>query len=267
MSLKGILVHLDNTPGCRIRIDAAIALAERHNAHLTGLYATAKNFVGPDSKSRLLSVAETRMLFEQKTSASGIRTRWLCIDPADGVPDISDQVIAEAFYGDLVIVSQSDPFSNIENYVPRELPERLALGSGRAILILPHTWKSATLGKRIMLAWRGGKASARALSDAIPLMAKADMVNILQVNPKRSKKQDDEKLLGYLDVHGIKATIDKLIADEISTGDMLLNRACDQGIDLIVLGVFARTTFGALGLGPVGKYLLGHMTVPVLMSR
>ena len=117
-----------------------------------------------------------------------------------------------------------------------------------------------------MLAWRGGKASSRALNDAIPFLERAFLVNVLQVNPLENHSLDMAKLDTYLKTHGIKSAADKLTTDDISVGDIILNRACDQGIDLIVIGVFARTRFGALGLGPVGKHLLEHMTVPVLMS-
>jgi nucleotide-binding universal stress UspA family protein len=133
-------------------------------------------------------------------------------------------------------------------------------------MVLPHIGVR-TVGARVMMAWRGGRASSRALNDAIPFLEQAQLVNLLQVNPPHEHDQDERKLRTYLQYHNIKVTADKLTADDVSIGDIILNRACDQGIDLIVLGVFARTRFGALGLGPVSKYLLEHMTVPILMSR
>ena len=38
MSLKDILVHIADGRHCRARLDAAIALAAAHDAHLIGLY-------------------------------------------------------------------------------------------------------------------------------------------------------------------------------------------------------------------------------------
>ena len=40
MSMKEILVHLDNTDRCQTRLDVAISLTITHQAHLTGVYAT-----------------------------------------------------------------------------------------------------------------------------------------------------------------------------------------------------------------------------------
>ena len=37
MSMKEILVHLDNTDRCQTRLDVAISLTLTHQAHLTGV--------------------------------------------------------------------------------------------------------------------------------------------------------------------------------------------------------------------------------------
>ena len=38
MAFKDLLVHVDNTKAYPARLDAAIRLAQTHEAHLTGLY-------------------------------------------------------------------------------------------------------------------------------------------------------------------------------------------------------------------------------------
>ena len=38
MTYKDLLVHLDDSKGCASRVDAAVRLAARHGAHLTGFY-------------------------------------------------------------------------------------------------------------------------------------------------------------------------------------------------------------------------------------
>ena len=43
-------------------------------------------------------------------------------------------------------------------------------------------------------------------------------------------------------------------------GDLLLNHACDQKMDLLCIGGYAQTRRGAFVLGPVAA----HMTLPVL---
>jgi nucleotide-binding universal stress UspA family protein len=50
-------------------------------------------------------------------------------------------------------------------------------------------------------------------------------------------------------------------------GDTLLNRVCEEGFDLLVMGAYAHTPQGKIVLGSVARHLLEHMTVPVLMSH
>lgn len=47
---------------------------------------------------------------------------------------------------------------------------------------------------------------------------------------------------------------------------MILSRAADQGIDLIVMGAYGHARWRQLILGGVTRHMLDHMTAPVLMS-
>ncbi len=69
------------------------------------------------------------------------------------------------------------------------------------------------------------------------------------------------KLAGFLALHGAKTTCEARLISNIGFGDALLNRAAEEGIDLLVAG-------GALpsAPAPLASQLLKQMTVPVLMS-
>jgi nucleotide-binding universal stress UspA family protein len=71
----------------------------------------------------------------------------------------------------------------------------------------------------------------------------------------------------HLERHGVKAAPERVIVSNSSVGDALLNRACEEGFDLVVMGAYAHTPQGKLALGSVAKHLLKQMTVPVLMSH
>ncbi len=45
MVIKDLLVHLDQTPVAQKRLDAALTLGQRFNAHVTALYLMAEPFV------------------------------------------------------------------------------------------------------------------------------------------------------------------------------------------------------------------------------
>ncbi|MCF6178217.1 MAG: universal stress protein [Geopsychrobacter sp.] len=266
MPIKEILVHLDNSDRCQTRLEVAISLGLKHQAHLTGLYATpppyyAVNWVDPPP-----AVVAMEARFSEMTSAAGLAADLICTDAPGLIASVNERVILQAYYADLVIVGQTDPSAgSLRN--PDDLPEQLALSAGRPVLVIPRFGEFKTVGQRILLAWRGGRASSRALNDAIPFLEQAKQVTLSMVNPDEQFETQAKKLCTYLARHGTKAAIDKLSAENIRVGDVLLNQTCDLGIDLVVLGVFAQRRLGKTRLGPVGKHFLEYMTIPVLMSR
>ena len=45
MPLKNILVHIDDSPRCEVRLALGLSLARAHEAHLTGIYAMAPPYI------------------------------------------------------------------------------------------------------------------------------------------------------------------------------------------------------------------------------
>jgi hypothetical protein len=64
--------------------------------------------------------------------------------------------------------------------------------SGRPILVIPYIGRFETLGTKILVGWNNGREAARAVSDAIPLLAKATSVTILEAHYKGRKPATDD---------------------------------------------------------------------------
>lgn len=266
MSMKEILVHLDNTDRCQTRLDVAISLALSHQAHLTGVYATPPPYYAVHWVDPPPEVVETETRFKQMAASAGIATSWICTDAPGLIASVSERLVSQAYFADLVIVGQGD--QAVRGFkTASDLPERLVLGIGRPVLIIPRFGEFKTVGQKIMLAWRGGKASSRGLNDAIHFLEQAKQVNLLMVNPGDNFEVQADRLCTYMGHHGVTASVDRLSVEDVRAGDVLLNQACDLGIDLVVLGVVAHRRLGKTSLGPVGKHFLEYMTLPVLMSR
>ena len=258
MALKEILVHLDHTPGCLARLEVAITLAHNHQAHLTGLYATESTYHSPYRPNAAPEI-KTETLFHEKTARAGVAADWLSGTAEESLVEVGERVILQAYYADLVVVGQAEASSG-----HRFIHEEVALGSGRPVLIVPNKGEFKTVGERVMVAWRRGKPSSRAINDALPLLKQARQVTVVRVNPQGDFENDVENLHAYLERHGIHSLSEKLKADNIRVGDLLLNQACDLGADLVVMGIFPAGRMA--GSGPVARYFLEHMTIPVLMS-
>ncbi len=266
MTFKDVLVHIDSTQQCAARLDLAIGLAKKHRAHLTGLYVISHPHYRPWHERTDMKVAEAQESFSQKTARAGIFAEWLCVDWTVTGVSVTEIVNIHAYHKDLVIVGQPQ-----DGDTPSDLPERLVSGSGRPVLIVPYAGTFNTVGERVMVAWKSGRESVRAVNDAMPFLLNAREVSILAVNPPAISESASNgpcaDICSHLARHDIKAKGEQLVAADIPIGDVLLNQAWEEGCDLLVMGAYTHTPRGTLALGSVARHVLKHMTMPVLMSH
>jgi nucleotide-binding universal stress UspA family protein len=280
MALKDILVNLDAAAASAARLDLACALARRHDAHLTGLFvvdisvaAMAGAEGGGAALAELIEIMRRDGLaaakvaedaFREKTRKEGVAAEWRMVE---GVAP--QQVALHGRYADLIVVGQDSPEEGAPAAGP--LLEAALFTSGRPVLVVPFAGRFETLGKRVLIGWNAKREAARAVHDALPLMTGAEAVGVLVVNPQPGSDMHGEEpgadIAQHLARHGVKVTVERIVAPELGADDALLNRAAESGADLIVIGGYGHSRLRELVLGGVTRGLLRHMTVPVLMSH
>lgn len=269
MNLKDILVHIDSRPTCKSRVQVAIQMAHSQGARLTGIYIIPHPYYGSHHSDPQALAQTARDAFEEAVHNAGIESGWICVNSERTGLDLPNALNLHAHYRDLLVVSQTD-YEITDRTIPPDLPERAILGSGRPVLVVPYAGNFKKFGKRIMLAWRGGPESSRVLHDAMPLLRKADLVQVMTLQGQHGDEAyevHDADICEHLARYGLPLACEKHVTGDLSVGDMLLNRCADEGIDLLVIGAFSQSRRGHQVLGEVGRYLLKFMTVPVLMSH
>lgn len=269
MNLKDILIHIDNRPTCTSRMKTAIALAKRQDARVTGLYVIPHPYYASHHRNPLDKAEEAKQDFVAAVEAAGLEYEWICVDSARSGLDLPNALNLYAHYRDLVVVSQTD-MEHPDRTIPPNLPEKAVLGSGRPVLIVPYTGDHARIGDQIMLAWRGGPESSRALHDSLPLLRKAEHVQVITIQGlggDEAYHAHDADIVSHMARYKLNLSSEKHVTGNLKIGDLLLNRCADEGIDLMVFGAFSEFRRGHQVLGETGRYLLEYMTVPVLMSH
>ena len=169
----------------------------------------------------------------------------------------------------LLVLGQTDPES--ETLTPGDLPESVALSTGRPTLVVPHIGARAKPGKSVMLCWNASRESARAASDALPFLTAAEKVVVLIVDPHTSAgghgAEPGADAAAWLARHGVKVTVQRDVAPDSDVGGVILSRAADHDVDLIVMGIYGHSRLREMVLGGASRVLLSSMTVPVLMSH
>ncbi len=278
MSYKDILVYVDNTPAAEARVAAAATIASSFGAHLTGLCAPYRPHMPPMIEARLGEhlvklqedvVGEWRetaqKAFEKATKNSGLSLEWRVVE---GDPE--ETLCLHGRYADLIVIGQHDPSIASEQPNPN-LADHLTMAAGRPVVVIPHSGHFARIGKQVMVAWNASRESARAVSDALPFLKAAQKVHILAINPQCGLNGHGETpgadIALHLARHGVNATAECLAAEDISAADLLLARAADEDVDLIVMGCYGRSRLREIVMGGATRHMLAHMTLPVLMAH
>lgn len=267
MGIRDILVHLDNSEASNARLDVAIAYARKHDARLRGLYLITHLFYEPRSLGEKSDSEKIEQSFADKTFQAGIKAELFFQDCTVMGSDVCNIITMQAYYTDLVILGQANLSATVVN-IPTDLAERVVLSCGRPVLIVPYSGIFETAGDRVMIAWKAGRESIRAVNDSLPYLQKAHVIDIVAGNEKGDSADSTlAAISNYLMLHGIKASHESISTGSFPIGDMLLNNVCEKKIDLLVMGAFAPNRRGKLEMSPVARHVLKHLTAPVLMSH
>lgn len=272
MSIKHLLVHVDASERSAARLDFAVALAQRFQARLTGLFAQ-KESSGPSLVARrasdhlLKAMADTQARFEAATAAAGLQAEWWQVEHGEHTNVVTQTVIC-ARYADLAILGQHDPDASV---VPEDLVEQVLLNSGRPVLVFPHIGRYGPPGRKTLIAWNGSREAARAVNDAIPFMQSTEEVTILAVHAgveaPDAGKVPQVDIVAHLRAHGIEATFERLPLSEIAFADAVLNRCYETDSDLLVMGGYGQYGWPTLYRGSNTRHILRTMTLPALLSH
>ena len=275
MGLRDILVVVDDKDAAAGRVAYAAALADRHGAHLTGLFVTPPLEIPtyvmaqlPAEAHRVRAEDDDRkaeaacLMFEQQVAGAGLASR------SEWVRESGISVERTARLGrlsDLVVVGQSDPENPLAGGV--DVAE-LVLSGGRPVLVVPYALRQPKLGEHILIAWNDSREAARAVADAMPILEAANNVSVLSVDPRKALGDTPgADIATHLARHDISVESASMDSRELSPADILLNRASDLSADMIVMGAYGRSRLRELVLGGVTYDILQRMTVPVLMSH
>ncbi|KZE25866.1 universal stress protein [Crenobacter luteus] len=278
MSYKSLLLHVDSGPRAAARVAVALSLAEAFDAHLTGLFVAPSplndaglplspyhSTGGASANPVEASAARARETFENAARQTGFaRFEWR---QYIGAP-IEDLVL-NARYHDLVILGQGDPAARVDA-LPADFPQTIVLAAGRPVLLIPHSGEFGLPGRRALIGWDGGREACRALTDALPLLARSEHTRVLTIDARpggaHGERPGSDVAL-YLSRHGIQVETMNDYAASVDVGNLLLSNAADIGADLIVMGAYGHSRLREIVLGGATRTVLQAMTVPVLMSH
>lgn len=270
MPLSSIIVHLDPGPRAAIRLDLAVRLAARDGARLVGVFARLApphrvGVVGTwPSPGYTVDAAASQAAFAAATAGLAA-AEWIDLNRGSE-PEVLGRFTILARTADLVVLGQHDPEQVVP--VPADLAEHVVTEAGRPVLVIPFAGAFPSLGERPLLAWHDSAQAARAAHDGLALLPAGAGLRVVSVARHGEPAPESvAPLLANLAAHGVAASSEHLVTDEAGLMDALLARAADHGADLMLMGAFGGQGLPFLGRGSGTRFILRHMTVPVLLSH
>src|SRR5712691_6977764 len=277
--LREILVFIDGRTETQGILEFAGILAQEHGARLISVFmqpeptvTPAETFARGKGMQSVIEVhqaqlerieADRRAQFEDIVRRHGIRpeSEWRSL------PYLSSEVGVHAYYADLVVIAR--PESAGETAGPPGLAESLVLSSGRPIILFPPRGTVSKV-RRILVAWNARREAIRAAADALPLLVKAEAVEVLVVDHERHAGHGQEPgadIARHLARHGAQVEVRRLSSDREDVGRLLLSQAAAFRADLLVMGAYGQSHLSEWMFGSVTRTVLAEADVPVLMSR
>lgn len=280
MSFKTILVDMNDVRRARHLLDAVVPLAAAMDAHLIGLTVVPPYVVIPsmDGAGTTVTVDQHReayrdemkqlkALFEAATGPRASQCAWREADA--GFTTAAGTLIEQGRAADLIVASTQDSTWTYSTML--EAPDRVAIESGRPLLLIPPAGAVPMPPKRITVAWNARRESARAVADALPLLKRADEVNVVWINPEHEPQQAGDlpaaEICASLARHGVKCSATGATAVDGDVGAELLRQVKASGSQLLVMGCYGHSRLREFVLGGASRHVLAHMTVPTLLSH
>ncbi len=271
--IKTILVPICHEQGAEERIDCAIDLANKHDAHIQALHILTPlenmaHAIHHDFTSSIELYSQfqqeakdeaekLREKYETKLKNSGVRFDW-CQEKGN----LLTYLYTYSRASDVTIVSQKgESYDDILDYI-----NDFIIGSGQPVLAIPRSGNCSAAPKNVLVAWDGSRESAKATSDAIPFLKVADKVTVLTISDDKKEELPEADICVHLSRHGVNAEA-MTKSNQASVHECILNTAEEIDADLIVSGAWGHKRLQELVFGGVTKTLISNQKRPVLFAH
>ncbi|HEX5693787.1 MAG TPA: universal stress protein [Arenimonas sp.] len=278
--IRDLFVFLQGTPADTAALDAAIVLAQAHEAHVAalavahapvpfasewGITAVGLDQAGFDALRQAAeqSAAKAR----ERLQAAGVAHEVRVVDSPLAWPE--EVAALHARHADLCVFGGPLPTSPGPRFGTGF--DALLMHSGRPVLLVPEGVKLMVPPRRVVIAWQPRREASRAVHDALPWLPRDARVDVLVVNPQATALGHGEApgsdIARHLARHGCQAQVVQVDRGGQGTGQAILQHAQDCIADLLVMGGFSHSRWREQVFGGVTRTVLEGSRTPVLFSH
>jgi nucleotide-binding universal stress UspA family protein len=287
MTMRGILVHVDEHRALQSVLTSALLVARRFDGQIDGLHARpgAPRIIPVAPEGAFIPASEIVEDLERadRDLDRQLRERFEAFMREHGVPAVGSvlpgaEVAAawrdEAVTGyealgslgrayDLIVVGRPLPGAAVPSM---SALEAALFESGRPILIAPPA-PPDKIGAVVVVAWNGSTETARTIALAMPFLTQAETVVVLSVEDGMVPGPSGAEIAQGLVRNGIAARTQQIRAGERAVGAAILEECTVLGADLLLKGAYTHSRLRQMIFGGATSHILGAAELPVIMAH
>lgn len=174
-----------------------------------------------------------------------------------------DAATAEARTFELALL----PWS-AETVSAQDMAQSLVFGAGVPVILIPPSTAAGSVD-HIAIAWDGSRVAARALCDALPLLAAGGRVSVVTVQGEKALGGSSiaQTLASSLERRGYTANAVNISLDGKPIATALQDAAIAEGAQLLAMGGFGHSRLRDFILGGATKGVFSDLRLAVLLSH
>jgi nucleotide-binding universal stress UspA family protein len=273
MSYASIMVAVDDGLHAPARVRLASDLALRLGARLIGTAACRPDYpqgYGETAVPMGMVIEEIRQAaLNGLAGAEQVFQHAACLnDRVEWRSDLEPPVRfleQQARAADLIVVGRYADDEGVTPGMAVEIGDVL-MGLGRPVLTVPPGTEHLA-AERIVVGWKNTPQTRRALSDAMPILRRAEAVQVMRIADDVENRSEIEDVVRYLSLHEVNARALQAKRSGWTVADDLRTGASAFGADLIVTGAYGYSRLREWFFGGVTRDLLKNASICCLMSH
>jgi len=267
--MKNVLLPVHQDVGQDARLQCALDLTRAVGGHLVCVDVEftprcMDDYISSGGLGVLLAEDEARQVgnrerIEQRLDHEEISWNW-----AEGSGSLEHSIRRAARLTDIIVVNAR--LSEFPHYEMAHLAGELIVKSGRPLLAVPQKATEFRATGHALIAWDGSQAAEAALRAAVPLLALAGRVTLVEVDDG-SLDLPAELAADYLARHSITPNIDRQRALTDGANAVILAQCRSLGADWLVMGGFGHRRLIEASFGGVTRRMLLDAQIPLFLAH
>lgn len=204
-------------------------------------------------KEGILSIANT----DQPKMLQFSATKWMITGHE------SQEVATRGRLFDIIVLP---PASELPGGAKNATLEAALLDTGRPVLMAARE-THFKMGQHVTIAWDGSRHAAISIRNALPIIKRAEQVDIVHAACDEVPSNSTESVASYLSLHGVEARYYECFANGAHPSEVIMQSAINNDSAIIVMGAHGISLDNDCACGSVAERIIEKSPVPVFLSH